>query len=100
MTGRPTVIHLPTQTLIESEVFAVQGCFSENTRHRRRQTAKLQIQFSAPFPQRFLIMSETFRAYLIAKNDGVRSVDVVQISVDALMEGDVTVQVEYSRFEL
>jgi hypothetical protein len=45
-------------------------------------------------------MSETFRAYLIAKNDGVRSVDVVQISVDALMEGDVTVQVEYSRFEL
>lgn len=41
-------------------------------------------------------MSETFPAYLITKTDDGQAVDLVQLTDTDLMEGDVTVRVEYS----
>lgn len=41
-------------------------------------------------------MSDTFPGYLITKTDGGQAVDFVQLTEADLMEGDVTVRVEYS----
>ncbi|MES9992802.1 MAG: MDR family oxidoreductase [Candidatus Thiodiazotropha sp.] len=41
-------------------------------------------------------MSETFPAYLISKTDSGQVAELKQITLDALMDGDVTVKVEYS----
>ncbi|MCU7811907.1 MAG: alcohol dehydrogenase catalytic domain-containing protein, partial [Candidatus Thiodiazotropha sp. (ex Notomyrtea botanica)] len=41
-------------------------------------------------------MSTTFPAYLISKTENGQSADLCTITTDDLMEGDVTVKVEYS----